>query len=134
MLVEPDDSVSVESNQQDNLTDMADFSIKVDLLPKGTFANYISQKQAEGADLAHLKPPHVNPSEKILSVLIAETEETIIGLRESNPDIFLMVRLSADFSRTPVTADDFVRKVESDIGRFFRQGLRYFELHANPNL
>jgi hypothetical protein len=43
--------------------------IRVDLLPKGAFANYMSQRQAEGADLAHLKPPHINPSDRVLSLL-----------------------------------------------------------------
>jgi hypothetical protein len=43
--------------------------IQVSFLPTGAFANYISQRQAEGADLAHLKPPHVNPSDKVLSLL-----------------------------------------------------------------
>jgi len=48
--------------------------IEVTLLPKGAFANYIAQRRAEGADLAHLKPPHVNPSEKVLSWLGAKVE------------------------------------------------------------
>ena len=55
---------------------MVDFKVKVTLLPKGAFANYTSQRQAEGADLAHLKPPHINPSEKVLSLLLAKPEVT----------------------------------------------------------
>jgi hypothetical protein len=43
--------------------------IEVTLLPEGSFANYISERRAEGADLAHLKPPHVNPSDKVLQLL-----------------------------------------------------------------
>jgi len=43
--------------------------IQVTLLPKGAFASYISQRQAEGADLGGLKPPHINPSDKVLSLL-----------------------------------------------------------------
>jgi len=43
--------------------------IRVTLLPRGAFASYISQRQAEGADLGHLKPPHINPSDKVLSLL-----------------------------------------------------------------
>ncbi|OGO31026.1 MAG: hypothetical protein A2Z29_08115 [Chloroflexi bacterium RBG_16_56_11] len=77
-VLNPDNNISAAPSEQNDLTDMADFKIKVDLLPKGTFAGYIARKQAEGADLAHLKPPHVNPSEKVLSILTAETEETII--------------------------------------------------------
>ena len=43
--------------------------IKVTFLPQGAFARYISQRQAEGADLGTIKPPHVNPSDKVLSQL-----------------------------------------------------------------
>jgi hypothetical protein len=47
-----------------------DFDVKVTLLSKGTFVNYTAHMQAEGADLAHLKPPHINPSDKVLSLLL----------------------------------------------------------------
>jgi murein DD-endopeptidase MepM/ murein hydrolase activator NlpD len=69
-----------------------------------------------------------------IKIECCESDETILRLREISPEIFIMVRLTADFSGAPVTADDFVRKVEPDVGRFFRQGVQYFELHANPNL
>ncbi len=48
--------------------------IEVTLLPEGAFSNYISQRRAEGADLAHIKPPHINPSEKVLSLLGTKVE------------------------------------------------------------
>ena len=56
----------------EDLTEMFDFSVEVTLLPPGAFAHYIAQKQAEGADLAHLKPPHINPSEKVLALLLGK--------------------------------------------------------------
>jgi len=43
--------------------------IKVTFLRQGAFARYIVQRQAEGADLGSIKPPHVNPSDKVLSLL-----------------------------------------------------------------
>jgi len=43
--------------------------IEVTLLPRGAFASYISQRQAEGAPLGHLKPPHINPTDKALAQL-----------------------------------------------------------------
>jgi len=43
--------------------------IKVSLLPAGAFKAYMAERQAEGADLAHIKPPHINPSDKTLSLL-----------------------------------------------------------------
>ncbi len=48
--------------------------IKVSLLPTGAFATYIAQRRAEGADLAHIKPPHINPSDKVLSLLGVKIE------------------------------------------------------------
>ena len=47
--------------------------IEVTLLPTGVFTNYKNQRQAEGAELVHLKPPHINPSDKVLSLLEAKT-------------------------------------------------------------
>jgi hypothetical protein len=43
--------------------------VEVTFLRQGAFSSYIAQQQAEGAALGHLKPPHVNPSEKVLSLL-----------------------------------------------------------------
>jgi phenylacetate-coenzyme A ligase PaaK-like adenylate-forming protein len=43
--------------------------VEATLLPQGALARYISQRQAEGADLGHLKPPHINPSDRVLSLL-----------------------------------------------------------------
>ena len=66
------------SSTHDDLMKMVGFNIEVKFLPRGTFTNYTAMRQAEGADLAHLKPPHVNPPQKVLDMLTAETEETII--------------------------------------------------------
>jgi hypothetical protein len=44
--------------------------LKVTLLARGTFQEYSMEKQAAGADLAHLKPPHMNPSDEIISDLL----------------------------------------------------------------
>ena len=43
--------------------------LTVTLLPQGAFARYIIQQQNEGADLGNLKPPHINPSDKTISLL-----------------------------------------------------------------
>jgi hypothetical protein len=43
--------------------------VRVTFLPHGAFARYISQRQAEGADLGTIKPPHINPSDKVLALL-----------------------------------------------------------------
>jgi len=59
---------------RDDYADMINFNVEVNLLPQGAFANYTAQRQAEGADLAHLKPPHINPSPKVLSLLLSKPE------------------------------------------------------------
>ncbi len=46
--------------------------VKVTLLPKGSFLQYIAHRQSEGAPLGHLKPVHINPSDKVLSLLGAK--------------------------------------------------------------
>jgi len=43
--------------------------LEVTLLPQGAFSSYMTQRQAEGTDLGHLKPPHINPSDEMLSLL-----------------------------------------------------------------
>jgi len=43
--------------------------VEVTFLRQGAFSSYIAQRQAEGAALGHLKPPHINPSDKVLSQL-----------------------------------------------------------------
>ncbi len=43
--------------------------VAVTFLPEGAFSSYISRRQAEGAALDRLKPPHINPSDEALSLL-----------------------------------------------------------------
>jgi phenylacetate-coenzyme A ligase PaaK-like adenylate-forming protein len=52
--------------------------VKVRLLPPGSFPNYVMERKREGAELAHLKPPHVNPSDEVLEKLGAR-RYSIIG-------------------------------------------------------
>ncbi len=63
----------------DDWSGEVDFSVEVTLLPRGAFASYTARRRAEGADLAHLKPPHVNPPAKVLSLLTARPEEVKVG-------------------------------------------------------
>jgi hypothetical protein len=64
------------NNVQQDALEMLGFSVKIHLLEKGFFNKYSLQKQKEGADLAHIKPPHINPRGDLLSHLLGETEET----------------------------------------------------------
>ena len=42
----------------------------VTLLAQGTFEHYLEKKRADGFDLAHLKPPHMNPPDQVLDELL----------------------------------------------------------------
>ena len=51
----------------ESLENLIDFKpIKVTVLPYGVFSDYKVRRQSEGTSLAHLKPPHINPSDKVL--------------------------------------------------------------------
>lgn len=50
--------------------------LKVTLLPRGTFFRYFLKQREAGADLAHLKPPHMNPSDDVVERLLQSVEET----------------------------------------------------------
>jgi hypothetical protein len=69
-----------------SLERLIDFKpIKVTLLPAGAFTSYKDKQQAEGASLAHLKPPHINPSDEVLSQLGARggaTSQVEIATRD----------------------------------------------------
>jgi hypothetical protein len=59
-------------------TMMGLFPLRVTILPPGTYGKYMARQEAAGADLAHLKPPHMNPTDNILDVLLKESANTII--------------------------------------------------------
>jgi hypothetical protein len=45
--------------------------LKVTIIPEGSFNAYVKSKLAAGADLAHLKPPHMKPSDESLKHLLS---------------------------------------------------------------
>jgi len=49
--------------------------VKVTLLSKGTFAAYTQKKVEEGADMAHLKPKRINPTEESLKSILKLSAE-----------------------------------------------------------
>jgi len=48
--------------------------VKVTILSPGTFGRYMEEKRKEGADLAWLKPPHINASEASIKRLLELSE------------------------------------------------------------
>jgi len=44
--------------------------LRVTILPPASFDRYYQERQREGADLAHLKPPHMNASDEVINRLL----------------------------------------------------------------
>jgi len=44
--------------------------LRITLLPEGSFSRYYQTRREEGADLAHLKPPHTNGTDQVLGLLL----------------------------------------------------------------
>jgi len=66
-----------EKLYRDDFANMIDFKVEVNALPQGAFAHFTEQRRAEGADLAHLKPPHINPSQRVLDLLTQKPEVVV---------------------------------------------------------
>jgi hypothetical protein len=69
-----------------------------------------------------------------VKISLEESKETIDILQADNPDMFLMARIDSPSWHEPVRVDEFLKKIEADVGRLYRLGIRYFEVLANPNL
>ncbi|GAI15706.1 unnamed protein product, partial [marine sediment metagenome] len=48
--------------------------LKVTILPQGAFQRYMAKQQAAGADMAHLKPPHLNVPDDVVNALMGTPE------------------------------------------------------------
>jgi hypothetical protein len=44
--------------------------LEVSIVKPGSFGRYMEQRQKEGADLAHIKPPHLNASDTVIERLM----------------------------------------------------------------
>ena len=49
--------------------------LRLRLLPMGAFARYAQLREAEGADVAHIKPPHMQPSDEIVNTVLRLSQE-----------------------------------------------------------
>jgi len=59
------------------IEEMGTNPVKVTLLSKGSFQYYYEAKRKEGADLAHLKPPHMNATDVAIQALVQGNEEKV---------------------------------------------------------
>jgi len=49
--------------------------LRLQLLPPGTFARYTQMRMAAGADFAHMKPPHMQPSDEVVDTVLRLAQE-----------------------------------------------------------
>lgn len=49
---------------------MGNHNFRLSALPTGAFEHFTENRQAEGADLAHLKPPHMQPKDAVFEKLV----------------------------------------------------------------
>jgi hypothetical protein len=56
-----------EVNDLENM--LGDHYLSVSWLPGGSFSNYMKEMQLAGADLAHIKPPHMQPPDRVMQKL-----------------------------------------------------------------
>src|SRR5690606_41207483 len=49
-------------------------------------------------------------------------------------DMFVLVQISTRFDLRPLSARTFVARVRENVRRFYEQGVRFFEVHDEPNL
>lgn len=58
----------------DTLKILGNHILQVTILPAGAFNNYIEAQRKAGADMAHLKPPHMQPKDNIIARLLEESK------------------------------------------------------------
>jgi len=68
--------IAADPFYEESTRDMGAYPLKVSLLTKGTFQQYFEERRKEGADLAHLKPPHMNASNAVIQEIIRLSKET----------------------------------------------------------
>jgi len=61
---------SINSFYADYEAMIAKPALEVTLLNPGTFQAFTLEKQSAGADLAHLKPPRMNPNDEVVQTLL----------------------------------------------------------------
>ncbi len=63
-----------------NLVEMMElYPLRVSFLNPGAFQQYTQDQVAAGADLAHMKPPHMRPSDDVINRLLGFSGEPAIG-------------------------------------------------------
>jgi phenylacetate-coenzyme A ligase PaaK-like adenylate-forming protein len=68
--------VSINHDYKDLESMLGIQPLRVTILPAGSFQKYYEKRKASGADLAHLKPPHMNASDTVIQDLLSYAQST----------------------------------------------------------
>lgn len=114
-------------------------------LPMGRFVAGLHGRADGEMQDADFKAVEVSKVEAVKLTTNA-SPQNVARLRQINPDMFIVIRLFEDF-RSPagprrITAEEFANKFRpnppgqgpTDFQRFYEQGIRYAEVHNEPNL
>lgn len=67
-----DNHLAIRVSEYEDLKTMLNYDVlKVSMLPPGSFAAYMDAQVKAGADLAHIKPPHMQPPDTIMESLLS---------------------------------------------------------------
>jgi GH24 family phage-related lysozyme (muramidase) len=69
-----------------------------------------------------------------VKLLSNESSDSVPILHNINPDIFILIRLFAKVDDEHNSASDFIHTVGAQARSFYDKGVRYFEVHNEPNL
>ena len=81
-------------------------------------------------DLEVIKAARIEAVKFLSSAQPADVDQ----VRALRPDAFFMVRMFAGFNNRIVTPADFCSWMEYELKPFYERGVRYFEVHNEPNL
>lgn len=79
-------------------------------------------------------PPAGQARVEAVKLLSSAQASDIDQLRALNPRLFILVRMFASFDGRNVSSADFANWMTGDLAPFYSRGVRYFEVHNEPNL
>jgi len=84
----------------------------------------------EEPDLAVIRLAKV----EAVKLLSTASPNDVDRLRAINPQMFIMVRMYANFKNRIVSPDDFASWMAGDLRPFYERGILHYEVHNEPNL
>jgi murein DD-endopeptidase MepM/ murein hydrolase activator NlpD len=79
-------------------------------------------------------PPAGQARVEAVKLLSSAQASDLDRLRAMNPKLFFLVRMFAAFDGRHVSSADFASWMTGDLAPFYSRGVRYFEVHNEPNL